>query len=388
MATCDNQSDTYSSDMKRLTAKLEAAFQESKRRLAEAENNRDALRSASNTCADELNAEIANVRQMRRENRDRASRSAQLTRDIASRENDNEYLMEEFRTLSQCKGIEQERIARNDATRARMLGASVPTRKSRDYTSDEIKKYDAKMTGLSNSLRENDEKILQIRGEIDDLKKIDFNKERTALNNQLRLLKDRISHVRDDYDRAVSLVADAMTQRDRYDKCLIMAEMLSDYEKYLSTNCHETPCALWQTIQDDKGDFHDNWVKSGDTVYIDPEMKHFEEYLYTLVGTCNRHRYEYLKDTYVAECLCSEKGWLSADTMYCDPDSEGFRPNDCRCSHDNKMYWVEDENWTNSKDWWKHGPGWSDGVMFSEHFRELDFTIHSDVPPGYVTASM
>jgi len=388
MATCDTQN-TYPADMVRLIAKLAVASQESESRLTEAENNRNTLRLESCARADKLRAEIANVRKMCRENLSCANRLARFTlSDIVYYENNNESLMEKFRELDRGKSIAQQRLATDDVTRAKMLGTRVPIKKPWEYTNEKIKKYDVDMKDLSDILRKNDAKILQIRREIDGLEKVDF--EKVALNNQLRLLKEQLSHVNDDYDNATELVTGAVSQRDRYDKCLIMADMLSDYEEYLSKYCKESPDALWQTIQDDEGDFHDNWSKSDNTNDIDPEMEYFEEYLYTLIGTCNRHRYEELKDTCVVECLCGEKGWLNGDTMYCDPDNEGFRPNDDRCSHDNKMYWIDDENWTNGRDWKEFGIGWSEGVMFSvsKYSRKLDFTIHSEVPPGHVVASV
>ena len=384
MANVDVQSDTYPVDMVRLRAKLVAAFQERNDLLAELEKNRNTHRLASYARTEEIKAEITNVKKMCRENRDRANRLARFTaNDIAYCEDNNEHLMDKFRDLDQRKHIAQQRLATNDATRAKMLGTRIPTKEPWEYTSDEIKKYDVDMKNLSDLLRKNDEKISQIHKDIDDFKEMDFD-----LKTQINLLKEQLSHVNDDYDNATELIIGAVSQRDRYDKCLIMAGMLSDYEEYLSKYCHKSPDALWQTIQDGEGDFHDNWAKSNGTDDTDPDMEYFEEYLYTLVGTCNRHWYEKLKDTYVAECLCTDKGWLGCDTMYCDPNIDGFRPNDVRCSHDNKMYWIDDENWTNHRDWRESGAGWSYGVMFSKYSRELDFTIHSQVPPGHVVASM
>lgn len=377
----EDDGDTYRADMRRLTEKLTRTERDIITQLTDLGQERDdrdeELRG--------IRAEIASVKKAIEGANILLRQQEYTATDIAILESANVEIIENFDSLECSKANAMRRLVVNARTRAKMLGSRVPPKKSESYTSAEIVEYDEKMGRLTRELRINETKISQMRENMN--RSTDgLNDKKRTLTIQKRDLVARLDNVCKLQRGTIDLISHTTSQHNRYEKCLVMAEMLGDYEEYLSNNCHNNPRTLWYRIKSNNGPFHENWASGSHTSDADAEIAYFEEFLYTLVGTCNRHRYEYLKDTYVTECLCYNKGW---DTSYNDWDycHEGFRPNDGRCSHGAKMHWVDDDEWRSRGGAWQlsHMTKWSDGVMFSMPYsRELEFTIHSEIPPGHI----
>jgi len=379
----DSYDDTkYDEEMKMLTASLSVNMEKSNDQICELKKTRDTLKAEISGISEKVAEVMNNIKNM--------NSLSHIVRNMLSMIEDyvseNEEICGEVRMLKNSEYNEQLRLRVNADTRAQMLGTQLPT-ETQVYTSAKIVKYHEEINALTNTLRNNEADIKKMRKHIAKMKTDIAN--RPALISQKKSLIDQRSILGTRLEGITDRISKTSRLYTRLDKCLIMAEMLSDYEEYLSTNYDITPQTLWHTVKSNRGEFHDNWSKSAHTYDTDSELEYFEEYLYTIVGTCNRHRYEYLKDTYVATCLCYNMEWDTSDHDYYSysDGEEGFHPNCNRCSHGAKMQWVDDDDWAGP---WSlsRKTQFSDGVMFSlPHSREMDFTIHSDIPPGHVESS-
>lgn len=190
------------------------------------------------------------------------------------------------------------------------------------------------------------------------------------LREEFKSLEKSLSTVYDDHKRA-SIELDSVTSMIAEDKdTLVLSEMLPEYEEYYERTFGYHSRFDCQLLDEE-------YDASNKTI----ALEYLTEYLVTLVGTCNRNHYDYLKTTYVADCGCS--GGEQTDAYYHegfqtdDYYHEGFQLDDNRCSHGRKMTWIDDEDWDTG-----HAP--TVGIMYDTNPHELRFTIHSEIPPGSI----
>ena len=372
-ATYTDSKNAYRTEMDRLIALLVERILADGKRADALMKTCDVLKDDADKKTASINVEIAEVKRQRDEKLRLKARMKSATRDIKKLDRANDCLTIQFGEIEREKKSAQQNLAEKAATHARMRRTSYPTKRTCDYTSGKTRSLDAKMDAVRDNFRKNETEVVKIREEIEMLKGMELDKVVDALDNQLSVLTENVARAHVDLTSALrdlrSLSCDIFHAEDT----LTLAKMLNDYEEYLKDYLYESPSELWQTIRSGKGKYHYDWDEDAGDV-DSSDIKYFDEYLYTLVGTCNRDWYKILKATYVADCRCHRNLDYEQDP---ECDHTGFRPNDKRCSHGVKMRWVDDDDWDADDEWLR-------GMAFSDHTRELEFTIHSEIPPGEV----
>ena len=368
----------YRTEMNRLTTLLIKRLLADGVRVDALMKTCDGLKEDADKKSASINVEIAEVKRQRDEKLQLKARSKSAVRDIKRLDRENDRLTIEFGEIEREKKSAQQNLADKAATHARMRRTAYPTQRICDYTSDKTRTLDAKMDAVRDNFRKNEMEVMKIREEIEMLTGMELDKVVEALDNQLSVLTENVACAHVDLTNALYDFSSLSHNIFEAGDTLTLAKMLSDYEEYLKNYLHKSPSEIWQTIRSGKGEYHyRHWSDINEYASDDDgvDMEYFDEYLYTLVGTCNRHWYEILKATYVADCGCHRKLDYEQDS-WCS--HTGFRPNDKRCSHGVKMWWVDDDDWDAYDEWLR-------GMTFSDHTRELEFTIHSKIPPGEVS---
>ena len=373
--TTDTDSEgAYRTEMNRLTTLLVERILADGVRVDALMKTCDCLKEDADKKSASLSVEIAEVKRRRDEKLQLKTRTKSAARDIKRLDRANDRLTIEFGEIEREKKSAQQNLADKAATHARMCRTAYPPQRICDYTSSKTRSLDAKMDAVRDNFRKNEMEVLKIRKEIEMLTGMELDKVVEALDNQLSVLTENVARVRVDLTNALHDFRSLSRGIFDAENTLTLAKMLSDYEEYLKDYLHKSPSELWQTIRSGKGKYHCDWDEDAGDV-DGSDINCFDEYLYTLVGTCNRHWYEILKATYVADCGCHRKLDYEQDS-WCS--HTGFCPNDKRCSHGVKMWWVDDDDWDADDEWLR-------GMMFSDHTRQLEFTIHSKIPPGEVS---
>ena len=340
------EKDTHSAKMIRLTQMLVSRCQKQKERILVAKATLCAKKLQADALAKSIDAQCAELAAQIREIVIPHSHTSENTpRDIASLDSDAEaeHEITKFQELEkQMKRVQQELEKRREMeeTRARMLNTIVrPLVLGR--SSAEINRCREMMDACCDRLR----KIEAAKANIsDDTEQLPGLAERKAsLEAEMEILADKRSHVYDDYDKECYVFANMSIDYDKLDRSLILAEMLPDYEKYWGQSYHHPHGFMDDVFIEELWDsmrfYGDRRIKTYDESNEDVALAYFEEYLYTLVGTCNCDHYDKLRST-----------WDKTYTTL--PHTVG---------------------------WDRHG-----GVMFSTQRRGLDFTIHSKDPQEWL----